>query len=90
MTIPFVDLKTQYQSLKQDIDAAVLSVFERGAFIMGKEHNEFETEFAAYLGVDTVLGVSSGTDALELALRACGVRPGDEVITVPNTFVATT
>jgi dTDP-4-amino-4,6-dideoxygalactose transaminase len=90
MTIPFVDLQAQYQSLKPQMDAAIQSVLERGAFILGKEDNEFEQTFAQYVGVKHCLGVSTGTDALELAMRACGIGPGDEVITVPNTFIATT
>lgn len=90
MTIPFVDLKAQYYSLKPQMDAAIQSVLERTAFIMGKEHNEFEQAFAQYIGVKHCLGVSTGTDALELAIRACGIGAGDEVITVPNTFIATT
>jgi dTDP-4-amino-4,6-dideoxygalactose transaminase len=88
--IPFVDLKTQYKALKPQMNAAIASVLERGAFVMGSEHNDFEREFAAYIGVKNCMGVSTGTDALELALRACGIGPGDEVITVPNTFIATT
>jgi dTDP-4-amino-4,6-dideoxygalactose transaminase len=88
--IPFVDLKTQYKSLKALMDPAIASVMERGAFVMGSEHNEFEFQFASYIGAKYCLGVSSGTDALILALRACGIGPGDEVITVPNTFIATT
>jgi dTDP-4-amino-4,6-dideoxygalactose transaminase len=90
VTIPFVDLKAQYRTLKPQMDAAIQSVLDRTAFIMGKEHNEFERAFAAYVGVKHCLGVASGTDALELAARACGLGPGDEVITVPNTFIATT
>jgi dTDP-4-amino-4,6-dideoxygalactose transaminase len=90
VTIPFVDLKTQYRRLKPDIDAAVQSVMERGAYVMGKEHSEFEQAFANYVGAKHCLGVATGTDALELAIRACGIGLGDEVITVPNTFIATT
>jgi dTDP-4-amino-4,6-dideoxygalactose transaminase len=90
LAVPFVDLKVQYQRLKPEMDAAVASVMARGAFIMGKEHNEFEEAFAAFNGSRHCLGVSSGTDALVLALLAVGVGPGDEVITVPNTFIATT
>jgi len=90
MTIPFVDLKIQYQTLRGELEPAMQSVLERGAFIMGAEHEAFEQAFARYLGVRRCLGVASGTDALELALRALGLGPGDEVITVPNTFIATT
>jgi dTDP-4-amino-4,6-dideoxygalactose transaminase len=88
--IPFVDLKMQYRNLKPAIDGAVQSVMERGAFIMGKEHGDFERAFATYIGVKHCLGVSTGTEALELAVQACDIGPGDEVITVPNTFIATT
>lgn len=90
VTVPFVDLKSQYRMLKPQMDTAISSVVERGAFVMGKEHNDFEQSFAAYIGAQHCLGVSTGTDALELAIRACGIGPGDEVITVPNTFIATT
>lgn len=90
MGVPFVDLKTQYRALKPEMDRAVQSVLERTAFIMGKEHDDFERAFGSYIGTRHCLGVSSGTDALELALRACDIGPGDEVITVPNTFIATT
>jgi dTDP-4-amino-4,6-dideoxygalactose transaminase/acetyltransferase-like isoleucine patch superfamily enzyme len=90
MVVPFVDLRTQYRSLKPQIDQALASILERGAFIMGKEHNEFECAFADYIGVKHCIGVSTGTDAIELALRACGIGPHDDVITVPNTFIATT
>jgi dTDP-4-amino-4,6-dideoxygalactose transaminase len=90
MTIPFVDLKSQYRTLKPQMDAAISSVVERGAFIMGKEHNDFERDFALYIGAKHCLGVSTGTDALELAVRACGIGSGDEIITVANTFIATT
>jgi dTDP-4-amino-4,6-dideoxygalactose transaminase len=89
VSVPFVDLRGQYQALKPQIDATMQSVCERAAFVMGREHQEFEQAFAAYLGTRHCLGVSSGTDALELALHACGICPGDEVITVPNTFIAT-
>ncbi len=90
MTIPFVDLKLQYRMLKPQMDVAISSVLERSAYIMGKEHNDFEQSFAAYIGARHCLGVSTGTDALELAIRACGIGPGDEVITAANTFIATT
>lgn len=90
MTIPFVDLKLQYRTLKPQMDAAISSVLERSAYVMGKEHNDFEQAFASYIGARHCLGVSTGTDALELAVRACGIGPGDEVITAANTFIATT
>ena len=90
MTIPFIDLRTQYQMLKHEIDPVVHSVMERGAFILGPELRQFEQDFGAYIGRKHCVGVSSGTAALELAMRACGLDQNDEVITVPNTFVATT
>jgi dTDP-4-amino-4,6-dideoxygalactose transaminase len=87
--IPFVDLKAQYRSIKPEIDSAIANVVESGAFILGKEVAAFEQEFAAYCECDSAIGVNSGTSALHLALLATGVGPGDEVITVPFTFVAT-
>ncbi|NLG48789.1 MAG: DegT/DnrJ/EryC1/StrS family aminotransferase [Chloroflexi bacterium] len=89
MPIPLVDLKAQYRSIKQDIDAAVARVLENASYILGKEVETFEQAFAAYCGTTYAVGVSSGTDALHLALLACGVGPGDEVITTPFTFIAT-
>ena len=89
MTIPFVDLKAQYHSIKPEIDAAVVRVFESSQFVLGGEVVTFEKEFAAYCGSENAMGVNSGTSALHLAMLAAGVGPGDEVITVPFTFVAT-
>jgi dTDP-4-amino-4,6-dideoxygalactose transaminase len=89
MKIPFVDLRAQYLSLKSDMDAAMQNVLDRTAYIMGAEMEAFECAFASYIGVKHALGVSSGTEALHLALRALGIGPGDEVITVPDTFIAT-
>ncbi len=87
--IPFVDLKAQYDSIKEDIDAAVASVIAQTAFIGGPFVKEFEEAFARYCGVQQCVGVANGTDALYIALRTLGVGPGDEVITAANTFVAT-
>lgn len=87
--IPLVDLKAQYESIKHEIQRAVLDVFESSQFVLGKEVQAFEEEFAAYCGTRFAVGVNSGTSALHLALLAGGVGPGDEVITVPHTFVAT-
>jgi dTDP-4-amino-4,6-dideoxygalactose transaminase len=87
--IPFVDLKAQYRSIKPEIDAAVARVFETGQFVLGDEVAAFEKEFAAACGAAHGVAVSSGTAALQLALIAAGVGAGDEVITVPFTFVAT-
>ena len=90
MRVPLVDLKAQYESIREEVDEAVRRVIERGEFILGSEVEAFEEEMAAYLGVKHAVGVASGTDALQLALLACGVGPGDGVITTPFTFIATT
>src|SRR5438034_11597305 len=87
--IPMLDLKAQYRSIKPEIDAAIAHVFETGQFVLGEEVVAFEREFAAYCGAAHGVAVNSGTSALQLALLAAGVGPGDEVITVPFTFVAT-
>jgi dTDP-4-amino-4,6-dideoxygalactose transaminase len=87
--IPFSDLRQQYLSLKDEIDASIQRVLNSGWFILGSEVSAFEEEFSAYLGVGHAVGVGSGTEALHLALLACGVGPRDEVITVSHTAVAT-
>ncbi len=87
--IPFVNLKKQYYSIKDQIDKAIKEVLEGGWFILGQNVNEFEKEFASYCGVKFGVGVGSGTEALHLALLAYGIGQGDEVITVPNTAVPT-
>jgi dTDP-4-amino-4,6-dideoxygalactose transaminase len=87
--IPFVDLKAQYHAIKPEVDAAILSVLESCEFTLGSEVTAFEEEFAAYCQATHGIGVNSGTSALHLALLAAGVGPGDEVITVPFTFIAT-
>ena len=89
MKIPLVDLGAQYRALKTDIDKAIGRVIEKTAFILGPEVEEFERDFAGFCEAKYAVGVSSGTDALHLALLACGVGPGDEVITTPFTFIAT-
>jgi dTDP-4-amino-4,6-dideoxygalactose transaminase len=88
--IPLVDLRAQYNSIKGEIDEAVGRVLEGGQFILGPEVKALEGEIAAYCGVKYAVGVASGTDALHLALLASGLKPGDEVITTPFTFAATT
>ena len=88
--IPILDLTEQYRSLKPEMDAAVASVMASGHFIQGPQCRLLEKELAAYIGVPHALGLNSGTDALHLALRALDIGPGDEVITIPFTFVATT
>ncbi|OAV55683.1 erythromycin biosynthesis sensory transduction protein eryC1 [Rhizobium sp. WYCCWR10014] len=87
--IPFLDIKAQYQSIKGEIDAAVLGVLASGQYVLGDEVARFEQEFADYCNVKHAIAVNTGTSALHLALLAAGVGPGDEVITVPFTFVAT-
>ena len=88
--IPIVDLKEQYRQLKAEMDAAVLAVLGSGEFINGPNVRALERELAAYLDVKHAVALNSGTDALHLALRALDIGPGDEVATVPFTFVATT
>jgi dTDP-4-amino-4,6-dideoxygalactose transaminase len=87
--MPLVDLKRQYASIKGEIWDALGGVLESARFIGGENVQRFEEEFAAFCGAAHAVGVASGTDALKLALLASGVGPGDEVITVPNTFIAT-
>ena len=87
--IPMVDLKTQYHSLKAEIDGAVLGAIESCQFILGPNVTAFEQETAAYLGAKHAISCASGTDALQLAILAAGIKPGDEVITTPFTFIAT-
>ena len=89
MTVPFVDLKAQYRSIKPEVDEAIGRVLETTAFILGPAVEEFERAFAAYLGAEFCVGVSNGTAAVQLALAACGVTAGDEVILPANTFIAT-
>jgi dTDP-4-amino-4,6-dideoxygalactose transaminase len=84
-----VDLRAQYQSIKHEVDDAVLDVLESAAFVLGPQVTAFEQLFAAYVKADHALGVNSGTSALHLAMLAAGIGPGDEVITTPMTFIAT-
>ena len=86
---PFFELHRQIDGLRDEIDAALGRVLDRGSFILGEELAGFEREFGEYLGVPYVIGVGSGTDAITLALRALGVGPRDEVVTAPNTCVPT-
>jgi dTDP-4-amino-4,6-dideoxygalactose transaminase len=87
--IPFLDLKAQYKPIKEDILQAVNRVLDTGQYILGEEVAAFESEFAKYVGAEHGVAVNSGTSALHLALLAAGIGRGDEVITVPFTFVAT-
>jgi len=90
MMIPLVDLKAQYNSIKPEIDNAIQGVLDSTSFIMGEELERFEEEFALFCNTKYAIGVANGSDALILALRACDISKGDEVITVPHTFIATT
>jgi dTDP-4-amino-4,6-dideoxygalactose transaminase len=89
MKVPFVDLKAQYKTIKKDIDKAIRTIIDRAEFIGGPPVREFESSFAKIQEIKACAGCSSGTSALFLALKALGVGSGDEVITVPNTFIAT-
>jgi dTDP-4-amino-4,6-dideoxygalactose transaminase len=87
--VPFLDLKLQHSQLADELNEAVQRVMSRAWFILGEEVDAFEADLAAYCGVKHCVGVGSGTDALNLALEACGIGPGDEVITVSHTFIGT-
>lgn len=88
MRIPLVELAGQYRMLRDEILPAMDGVMSQAQFILGEDVTRFEEEFAAYCGARHCVGVASGLDALQLALRAVGVGPGDEVITAANTFIA--
>lgn len=88
-SIPLVDLKAQYAAIRDEVDAAIRRVLDHTHFILGEEVQAFEAEFARYVGAQGAVGVASGTAALFLALKACGIGPGDEVITTAHTFIAT-
>jgi len=89
MITPFLDLKTQYNTIKPEIDAAIQAVIDNCSFAGGPFVDKFENEFTEFCGCASAVGVGSGTEAIWLALLALGIGPGDEVITVPNTFFAT-
>src|SRR5438132_5298912 len=89
MNVPFLDLRPQYLELKDQFDAAYRRVAESGQFILGREVESFESEFAAYCGVKHCIGVGNGLDALHLILRALDIGPGDEVLVPANTYIAT-
>jgi dTDP-4-amino-4,6-dideoxygalactose transaminase len=89
VAVPFVDLKAQYKTIKVEVDAALRTVIEDAAFVLGPAVERFENDFAEFLGVKHVVGTNNGTTALQLALLALGVGPGDEVIVPAHTFVAT-
>lgn len=88
MPISFFDISRQNHSLKNELDKAIAQVVDSGRYILGENVSAFEKEFAEYCGTKYAVGVASGTDALHLALLACGIKPGDEVITSPFTFAA--
>ncbi len=87
--IPLMNVTRQYESIKNEIDEAVMAVLKSGQFILGEAERRFEAHMAEYLGVKYAVGVGNGTDALVIALRACGIKPGDEVITSAMSFFAT-
>jgi dTDP-4-amino-4,6-dideoxygalactose transaminase len=89
MQVPFLDLKANYNSIKPEIDEAVQRTLESGWFVLGKEVEAFEAEFAAYCGVRHCIGVGNGLEALHLILRGYGIGAGDEVIVPANTYIAT-
>ncbi|MFT3714299.1 MAG: DegT/DnrJ/EryC1/StrS family aminotransferase [Archangium sp.] len=89
MSVPLLDLKAQHETIRGELDAAVKRVIDSAHFILGPEVDALETELAKYSGCTHALGVSSGTDAILMGLMAMGVGPGDEVVTSPNTFIAT-
>jgi dTDP-4-amino-4,6-dideoxygalactose transaminase len=89
MTIPFVDLKSQYLAIKPQIDSAISEVIEETSFIGGDHVKRFETEFAALFGVRHCIGVANGTDAIYITLKMLGIGPGDEVITTACSWIST-
>ncbi|MEQ6166542.1 aminotransferase class I/II-fold pyridoxal phosphate-dependent enzyme [Ekhidna sp. MALMAid0563] len=89
MSIPFVDLKAQYESIKEEIDQAIASVINQTAFIGGEVIKAFEDDFATYVGTRHCIGVANGTDAIEIALKTLGIGEGDEVIVPALTWIST-
>src|SRR5579859_5240321 len=87
--IPAEDVTRQYLLIEEDVRQAINRVLPTGRYVLGPELAAFEQEYAAFCGTRYAIGVSNGTDALQLALTACEIGPGDEVITVPNTYIAT-
>src|SRR5690349_4564392 len=88
--IQMVDLKEQYQNIKNEVDSAISNVLESSAFINGPQVQRFATALANYNGVQQVVPCANGTDALQIAMMALGLQPGDEVITPSFTYIATT
>ena len=87
--IPFLDMKPAYEELKPELDAAYERVMRSGWFVLGKEVEAFEAEYAAFCGTKHCVGLGNGLEALELVLRAWNIGPGDEVIVPSNTYIAT-
>ena len=84
--IPSMNVVRQYESIREELDQAALEVLHSGSYILGESVERFQTEFADYCGTKYAIGVGNGTDALVIALRACGVKAGDEVITTAMSF----
>lgn len=89
MAVPILNLQAQYERIRREVDSAVRGVLESGQFVLGPQVSTLEAELASFLGVARAVTLASGTDALHLALRACGIGPGDAVLTSPFSFVAT-
>ncbi|MFI5212310.1 MAG: DegT/DnrJ/EryC1/StrS family aminotransferase, partial [Ignavibacteria bacterium] len=90
LTIHMVDTKNQYLKIKKEVDQAIADVIDSSQFIQGPAVTQFERNIESYLGCKYAIGCASGTDALQIAMMALGLQPGDEVLTTPFTFVATT
>ena len=90
MKVPMVDMLAGYPPIKDEIETAVKNVFNKANFILGEEVSKFEKDFAAHNGTKYAVGVANGTDALRMAFLASGIKAGDEIITSPFTFIATT
>jgi dTDP-4-amino-4,6-dideoxygalactose transaminase len=88
-SLPFLNLRSTYVEIKDEVDAAIQRVMDSGYYLLGHELNSFETEYAEYVGAKSCIGVGNGLDSLHLALRALGVKAGDEVIVPSNTYIAT-
>jgi len=89
MTVPFLDVRASYLELRQEVDQAIARCLESGVYVLGEEVEAFESEFARYCGAEQCVSVANGLDGLTLALRACGIGPGDEVLVPGHTFIAT-
>ena len=89
MNVPFLDLRAQYRSVREEVLTSIQQVLEKCNFILGEEVRQFEEEFAVYCGARFGIGVANGTDAIHLAVRAAGIGPGDECLIPANTFIAT-